>query len=116
MFKHLYDNNNIFFFLIAVELLYAITSRGQRKVLLDGYMYTKHKERRHYTVWRCCERSTCNAQLCQRTLPPHQVMRRRKHPHPPNWIDYNHAIKQSGCNLQKFKTSWILGSSDNDLS
>ena len=79
-------------------------------------MYTKHQVRRSYIAWRCCERRICNAQLCQWTVPPHQVMRRRKHSHPPNWDDYNNAIEQSRWNLQNFKTTWAPGSADNDLN
>jgi len=75
--------------------MYAVTERGQRKLLLDGYMYTKHQERQWHVVWRCCERTTCNARVSQLSVPPHKIVKQKPHSHPPNWIRFHQCLEES---------------------
>lgn len=75
--------------------MYAVTERGQRKLLLDGYMYTKHQERRWHVVWRCCERNTCTARVFQLLVPPHKIVNRKPHSHPPNWKRFHQCLEES---------------------
>ncbi|XP_069692344.1 uncharacterized protein [Periplaneta americana] len=77
------------------QAMYAVTERGQRKLLLDGYMYTKHQERRRHVVWRCCERTTCSARVSQRLIPPHDIIKGRPHTHPPDWDRFHQCVAQS---------------------
>ncbi|XP_021914815.1 broad-complex core protein isoforms 1/2/3/4/5-like isoform X7 [Zootermopsis nevadensis] len=77
------------------QVMYAVTKRGQRKLLLDGYMYTKHQERQYHVVWRCCERNTCSARICQRSIPPHKIIKRGQHSHPPDWTRFYHCYAES---------------------
>lgn len=42
------------------KLRFTRTSRGQEKLIYDGYMYTKHRNQRNGIVWRCDFRSECS--------------------------------------------------------
>ena len=42
------------------KLRFTRTSRGQERLIYDGYMYTKHRNQRNGIVWRCDFRSECS--------------------------------------------------------
>jgi hypothetical protein len=76
-------------------VMYAETERGRQKLLLEGYIYTKHEVTRRHVVWRCCNRTKCHARIWILTMPPHQIIKRRPHSHPPDWEHYYLAVEQA---------------------
>ena len=81
----------LFQFLCTVT--YEVTKRRRLKLLLDGYMYTQRHEGQNHSVWRCCDRGTCVAQIWLSKLPSEKIIKKILHSHPPDWQQWHKATQ-----------------------